>query len=383
MNFFKRGAAVLLLICVLFPIGSINAKSLGKDSSISSISASSACLIEAESGKVLYGKSPDRRLPMASTTKIMTAIVALESGVSVDSVLTVPRSAVGTEGSSAYLREGERITLESLLYCLLLSSANDAALAIAVCLCGTVEAFVEKMNGKAYELGLEDTHFENPHGLQADGHYTTARDLANLLAYAVKNEDFLRISGSYRAVISRDGGITSTLVNHNRLLRTYDGIIAGKTGYTRTSGRCLATCAERGGVRLIAVTLNAPSDWSDHARLYDFGFSAYERIYFDGICTDIPVISGVVASVSACSEPVSAVASRDRGNIECVIEAPRFIFAPIGAGECVGCVKYVLNGSVIAESPLIATEGVESESGKFDFFEWLKDLIKEFREWIK
>lgn len=374
---------MLLLICVLFPIDSANARSLGGASLISSISASSACLIDAESGKVLYGKSPDRRLPMASTTKIMTAVVALESGVSVDSVLVVPRSAVGTEGSSAYLREGEEITLESLLYCLLLSSANDAAVAIAVSLCGNVESFVERMNEKAHELGLENTHFENPHGLQADGHYTTARDLANLLAYAVKNEDFLRISGSYRAQISREGGIIGTLINHNRLLRTYDGMIAGKTGYTRTAGRCLATCAERGGVRLIAVTLNAPNDWNDHTRLYDFGFSAYERVRFESVCVDIPVISGVAASVSACSEPVSAIVSQERGDIECVIEAPRFLFAPINMGECVGRVKYVLNGSVIAESPLIAVESVEGESGKFGFLEWLKDLIKEFRKWIK
>lgn len=319
---------------------------------------------------------------MASTTKIMTAVVALELAPSLDTVVTIPHCAVGVEGSSAYLREGERMSVESLLYCLLLSSANDAAVALAASLCGEVDEFVSEMNKKAQALGLLSTHFTNPHGLHEDGHYTTARDLARLLAYAVKNEDFLRISGSYRAVVPRDGGSDSYIVNHNRLLRTCDGVIAGKTGYTRASGRCLATCAERDGVRLIAVTLNAPNDWSDHASLYDFGFSAYERVTLGGISINIPVVSGVQSTLSAHAEPVSVALARERGDIETVIEVPRFIFAPISAGECVGRVRYVMNGSTVATSPLIAEGDIACEKAPRGFFTWLKDLLKGLMEWI-
>lgn len=360
------------MICIFIaaPMGAF-----AKGSASLSVSAASACLIDAESGRLLYGKSPDRQMPMASTTKIMTAALAIELAPSLDTVVTIPHCAVGVEGSSAYLREGERMSVESLLYCLLLSSANDAALALAASLCGGVDEFVSEMNKKAQSIGLSGTHFTNPHGLHEDGHYTTARDLARLLAYAVKNEDFLRISGSYRAVIPRESG-NSYIVNHNRLLRTCESVIAGKTGYTRASGRCLATCAEREGVRLIAVTLNAPNDWSDHARLYDFGFSAYERVELGGISMDIPVVSGVESTLAAHAEPISVTLPRERGDIDVVIEAPRFIFAPISAGDCIGRVRYVLNGTTVATSPLIAEGDIACEEATHGFFSWLRDLLK-------
>lgn len=377
MKLLMRLGALMLLVCVLMP-SAASARAVGT----LSVSAVSACLIDAESGRLIYGKSPDRRLPMASTTKIMTAIVAIESGLELSSVVSVPRSAVGIEGSSAYLREGERLTLESLLYCLLLSSANDAAVAIAVSVCGSVEAFVSKMNLKAADLGMSNTHFTNPHGLHDADHYTSARDLAHLLAYAVKNADFLRISGSYRATLPREGGGVSVLTNHNRLLRTYSGVLAGKTGYTRVGGRCLATYAERDGVRLVAVTLNAPNDWADHARLYDFGFSSYEAVELECVNTTVPVISGARAEVGAVSEPISVLLPRERGDIRVIVELPRFIFAPIGTGEQIGQVRYMLGDSVIAVSPIRASDEVSEIRYTFNLLKFIEDLFWELLRWI-
>ena len=208
------------------------------------VSAESAILIEAKTGTALYEKKADERLPMASTTKIMTALVALELAPP-ETVVTVPREAVGTEGSSVYLFEGEQLTLEQLLYALLLASANDAAVAIACGTAGSVEAFAGKMNEKAASLGLRNTHFVNPHGLDDPDHYTSARDLA-VIARAALEVPLIRKAVSTQKITiphnAEDG--VRLLVNHNKLLRTYDGAIGVKTGFTKRSGRCLVSAAE-------------------------------------------------------------------------------------------------------------------------------------------
>ena len=263
-----------------------------KDVAISNISAKSSCLIEAEGGRILYSKNGTKRMPMASTTKVMTAIVAIESGIPLDTKIKVPKEAVGIEGSSVYLKQNEVVSFEMLLYALMLSSANDAAVAIAYVVSGSVDNFVALMNKKADELGLADTNFTNPHGLYDENHYTTAENLAKIMAYAMKNQDFAKITSSKNKAFAREDGTSFALSNHNRLLKAYDGVIGGKTGFTKKSGRCLVTCAERNGLKLIAVTLDAPDDWNDHAKLYDFGFANYERVYFDTQTIKMPVISG-------------------------------------------------------------------------------------------
>ena len=202
---------ILLLTSTFIP-------ALAQGNTIGSISARSACLVDADSGKLLYSKNADKRMPMASTTKVMTAIVALESKVPLDTVIKIPKAAVGIEGSSVYLKEGESIALEDLLYSLLLASANDASVAIAIAVAGSEDAFVELMNKKARELGLSNTHFSNPHGLDDKEHYTTARELAQIMAYALQNESFMTICGTYKKLLQRDSG-TRLLVNHNRLLK--------------------------------------------------------------------------------------------------------------------------------------------------------------------
>lgn len=230
-----------------------------------STSASAAVLMDADTGQVLYDQNGGRRMLIASTTKIMTALVALERASPTD-VITVKQKHM-TEGSSMYLRPGERVTVEELLYGLLLCSGNDAAEALADG-CGGTASFVRRMNGLAGELGMEDTFFENPSGLDGQAHYSTARDMARLAAYAAGNHTFVRLCSTRSVTI---GGRTMT--NHNRLLRAVPGCIGMKTGYTRAAGRTLVSAAERDGRRLVAVTLQDGNDWADHAALYDWGFA--------------------------------------------------------------------------------------------------------------
>ena len=228
------------------------------------VSAAAAVLMDADSGRLLYEKNGEKRMLIASTTKLMTALVALEQG-GLQQEITVTGGHMA-EGSSMYLRPGEKLTLETLLYGLLLCSGNDAALAVTECMGGAVP-FVARMNEKAAELGMENTHFANPNGLDDEAHYSTAVDMAKLAAAAMDDPVLRRVASTRTA---RIGG--RTLTNHNKLLSRVEGCVGLKTGYTRAAGRTLVSCAERDGVRLVAVTLQDGDDWNDHASLYEQGF---------------------------------------------------------------------------------------------------------------
>lgn len=228
------------------------------------VSAAAAVLMDADSGRLLYDKNGEKRMLIASTTKLMTALVALEQG-GLQQEITVTGGHMA-EGSSMYLRPGEKLTLETLLYGLLLCSGNDAALAVTECMGGAVP-FVARMNEKAAELGMENTHFANPNGLDDEAHYSTAEDMAKLAAAAMDDPVLRRVASTRTAHI---GG--RTLTNHNKLLSRVEGCVGLKTGYTRAAGRTLVSCAERDGVRLVAVTLQDGDDWNDHASLYEQGF---------------------------------------------------------------------------------------------------------------
>ncbi len=242
------------------------------------VSAEAACLIDARSGAVLFEKNSTARLPMASTTKIMTALVILER-LPLDMLVSVAPEAAGVEGSSIYLKAEERISVETLLYGLLLESGNDAAHALAVACAGDIPSFAALMNQKADELGLVGTHFENPHGLTADGHYTTAYELARITAEAMKNETFRTIVRTKKKLApSTDGELTRVFYNHNKMLRLYDGAVGVKTGYTKTAGRCLVTASETEGRCFIAVTLNDGNDWADHRAMLDFAAAHFDTV---------------------------------------------------------------------------------------------------------
>lgn len=351
---------------------------------IPGVSARGAVLMEADSGTVVFGQNENARLSMASTTKIMTALVALES-LPISTPVAVTAATVGVEGSSIYLTEGETLTLEDLLYALMLESANDAAETIAVAVAGDVPAFAELMNKKAAELGLTDTHFVNPHGLDAEGHYTTAKELALLARAALENPDFRRICSTERRTIPLRGNEgVRLLLNHNKLLKSYEGCIGVKTGYTKKTGRCLVSAAERDGVTLIAVTLGAPDDWRDHTAMLDYGFELYDAITLcepGFYAAAMPMISGTREYVMVeNTDMLSVVLPRNHGEIICVVERRRFDFAPVSAGEAVGRLVFYENAHngariFLGEVPLYAAYGVEGVTYKQSFWERITGLF--------
>ena len=317
--------------------------------------AAAADIVMEQSGYVLSAGNENLRLGMASTTKIMTALLAIEL-LEPEAVVTVPKEAVGIEGSSIYLIEGEQITVSDLLYGLMLESGNDAATALAIAAGGTVEHFVAMMNERAAELGLEDTHFSNPHGLSADDHYTTAYDLARLTCAALENETFAEIVSCKTKTIS-DG--KRYLSNHNRLLRSYEGCIGVKTGYTIATGRTLVTAAERDGLTLVAVTLNDRSDWADHTKLLDYGFANYESVALEGVSDmPLPVVGGIAESVSVSAPDGNVVLPKGQ-TVTRRLVMPQFIYAPVEAGDVLGYAEYYCNGERIAVEPLTAVSSVE------------------------
>lgn len=334
--------------------------------------ARAAALYEPETESFLYLKNQNERLPMASTTKILTALLALEE-LEPERIIEIPKCAVGIEGSSIYLEEGELITAESLVYATMLGSANDAAAALAVEVSGSVEEFAALMNERARELGLSDTEFKNPHGLDAEGHYTSAHDLALIAAEALKNESFKRISSTYKYTIESSHK-TRTLVNHNKLLRRISGCIGVKTGYTKKSGRSLVSAAERDGLRLIAVTIDAPDDWYDHAEMLEYGFSTLRAeilAYKNQFSYTLPVIGGDKDTVKVSNpEELKQIVSIDTPRCEVDVRLNRFLIAPIEKGAKVGKIIFKRDGIPVGELPLTAEEtvNIKEKKGFFSFF---------------
>ena len=341
------------------------------------ISARSAILIDAQSGSVIYSKDSDRELPMASTTKIMTAIVAIEQVADIHEKIKIPDAAIGVEGSSIYLCKGEVLSLEDLLYALLLASANDAATAIAIHVGGSIEGFAELMNHKARDIGLTRSHFENPHGLDNVEHYTTASDLARLTAYALKNETFKKIVSTKKKTIPFCGeDDRRLLVNHNRLLTSLDGAIGVKTGFTKKSGRCLVSAVERDGTILVAVTLNAPNDWNDHRLMHEYGYENYETVQLEEFSVRLPVISGVRTNVRCgVAEKIYRFMEKEHGEISCTVELYQFAYAPIKKGERLGTVFYTCDGEIIGEADIIAFEAVEKANQEYTIWDKIMDKI--------
>ncbi len=344
-----------------------------------STSAKASVLIEADTGDVIYAHNADERLPMASTTKIMTALVALGQR-SLDAPVTVSPLAVGVEGSSVYLSAGEALTMGDLLYALLLESANDAAAAIAIEVGGSIDGFAELMNAKARELGCVNTHFTNPHGLDDAEHYTTARELAVITRAAMGNEDFCRIVSTERHTIPMPESGVRLLINHNRLLRESEDVIGVKTGFTKRSGRCLVTAAERGGVRVIAVTLCDPDDWHDHRALLEHGLNSYVRYELAGdgaLSVAVPVTGGDGSFVTAVNaSPISITVPSGTPEPTLTLSLDRLYFAPVAKGATLGKAEwYYPDGTLAASVPMIAWGSVNALENK-TFFDRLTDILR-------
>ncbi|MEA4894782.1 MAG: D-alanyl-D-alanine carboxypeptidase family protein [Oscillospiraceae bacterium] len=317
--------------------------------------AGAAILVQTDTGRVLYSKNADSHMLIASTTKIMTALVVLGSCDPDEQVKILPEYAK-VEGSSMYLKAGEIYTVRDLLYGMLLVSGNDAATALA-CYCGgSIEGFAEMMNEKARELGLADSSFKNPHGLDADGHYSSAQDLATITCEAMKSELFAKIVSTKTYSVGEQ-----TYMNHNKLLWNYSGCLGVKTGYTIAAGRSLVSCAERDGLQLVCVTLSDPDDWNDHSKLYDWAFSTYEykRVLPMGVICELPVISGAKDSVGISASEDSRILVEKGTDISFSLELPKFVYAGIKAGDCAGRAFVKQNNTVVAEYPLNYAESVE------------------------
>ena len=337
------------------------------------VSAQSAILCTGD-GTVLFEKQSEVPLPMASITKVMTAVVAIEKNGDLARTFSVPPEAVGVEGSSVYLQAGEQVSIEMLLYSVMLESANDAATALAIATSGSEEEFVREMNSTAKRISMNSTHFCNPHGLSENEHFTTAKDYARLMAYAIKNEVFCKVISTKKAVYKKnDGTLTRVLSNHNRLLNTMPEMIGGKTGYTKASGRTLVTAAEKDGAVLICVTLNAPDDWNDHTSLYRAGFETVKTATFgeEALTCEVPVALGDSTSLSLIPEEAVTFTLSENDAIEFKITVPHVVYAPVSEGTPIGKAEFFCNGIKIGETELIASATAEKfkEKEEKGFFE--------------
>lgn len=341
---FAGTAAALLAAVLLLPVRT------------QAISAEKAYVLDTVSRRVLYEKNADSQSLIASTTKIMTALIICEQCNVLDR-MRIPKEAVGIEGSSMYLEAGEILTIQELLYGLMLASGNDAAVALAIYCGGTVEGFAELMNDKARILGLKNTHFVNPNGLDAPGHYSTARDLALLAAYAMENPIFQKTVSAKTVKVG-----DRYLKNHNKLLWQLEGADGVKTGFTKAAGRILVSSAQRSERRIVAVTIHAPDDWRDHVALLEEGFSRYRVcpiIRKGDTLGTLEVVGGEnhKVAVIAAEDFSYALASEERTQL--ALSGPGFVYAPAVEGAEAGYAYVLINGNAVGKVRTVFGRTVE------------------------
>lgn len=315
--------------------------------------------MDGQTGRVLYEKCADEQSLVASTTKIMTALLICEQ-CNVLQQVRIPKAAVGVEGSSMYLQEGEVLTVQELLYGLMLSSGNDAATALALHCSGSLEAFALRMNEKAERLGLTGTHFVNPHGLDAKEHYSTARDLAVLAAYAMQNPLFAQTVGTKSVTVG-----DRYLSNHNKLLWQLEGAEGVKTGFTKAAGRILVSSVRRNGRRLICVTIDDSNDWADHKQLYERGFSAFvvkELVQTGQIMGALQVFGGQEAEVKVIAAEGFSFALADGERIEFLLSTKEFAYAPVVCGADAGYAFICVDGKPVGKVKVVFDKTVEQKT---------------------
>lgn len=355
----NRAAALGLSLCLVGALCPV-AQAAGPE-----VSAQSAVVLTADTGTVLFEKDGHTPRPVASTTKIMTALLALEAAQEQgDPLVDITQEMVAVEGSSMGLQAGDSISLTGLAAGMLLASGNDAANAAALYLDGSLESFAARMNQRAAALGMEDTHFVTPSGLDGEdaqglGHLSTAYDMALLARAALEDQAFRQLCSSPSLAVEFAEPVKRvTYTNHNKLLTQYQGCVGVKTGFTKEAGRCLVSAAERDGALLIAVTLNAPNDWQDHTALLDYGFSQVEPYQLAGgdVRLTVPVVGSPVEVVSLRGSNGGEVTLPlgQGAQVKRVVRVPKFLYAPVEAGEQVGEICWYLEGQLLGSAPLIA-----------------------------
>lgn len=346
-------------------------------------SASSAVLMLSQTGEIIYSKNENNRRSMASTTKIMTSLIALENAQS-RIKFKVTGDMLKVEGTSMGLTDGDFVSMEDLVYGMLLQSGNDAANVTAVKIAGNCDKFAQMMNKRAKEIGMKNTNFVTPSGLDDDNHYSTAYDMALLANEAIKNATFRKICSTHSARLSYGSPpYMRTLTNHNKLLTSCEGCIGIKTGFTKKSGRCLVTACERNGVTLICVTLNDPNDWKDHKMLFDYGFSQIKPIVLDKSSYCVNVAGGLKKEVKCNMSYRPCISTLNENDYSVKLHIRPLIFAPVEKGEIVGeCVYYDKTAKEILSVPICASEGVQCNTTERkkepSFSEKLKDKLKKY-----
>ena len=353
----RRARLLLLAVMLLLPGRAWAARKEEK------ITAKAWALVEAASGRLLLGENERERRPMASTTKIMTALLVLESGEDLDTLVAVPSEAAGTEGSSMHLLAGERLSLRDLLYGLMMVSGNDAAVALAIHLEGSVEAFAARMNAKAAALGCEDTHFMNPNGLHDPNHYTSAYDLCRMAAAAMEQPFFRELANTERYATTT-GDKARIFRTKNRVLTEVKGGCGVKTGFTKKAGRCLCFAARREGMLLIGAALNAPDMWNDAERILDRGFLEYELRTFltDGQTVGAVCVAGSEkkALPAAAKEGILYPVRKDgKDEVRLDFHLAESLAAPVKPGAEAGEAILTVNGRRVRTVLLLAKEGAE------------------------
>lgn len=342
-------------------------------------SAKAAVVIDGNTGEILYSQNCDMQLPMASTTKIMTALLLCELGGDLTKEIVTTREMVTVEGSSMGLQVGDTVSYRDLLYGMMLASGNDAANTVAIAIAGSVKEFVDLMNKRAEEMGLQNTHFVTPSGLDAEEHYTTAYELAIITKEALKNTEFAKAAASEKACLCYGNPpYNRTLTNHNKLLKMYEDVVGVKTGYTKKSGRCLVSASRKDGKLVIAVTLNDGNDWADHRTLLDLGLSLIESKEYSPTeeKIDVKLTDGNKISLSV---PSALINTTQNTKVTYNINLPQFLYAPVKRGERIGSISYYCNGNIVCEKQIVTTDEKIYSQNKFRlFFEIFKSIISNF-----
>lgn len=368
----KLVCAILGVLCCLvpFPVRAADLPDTGAQAYI---------LYCPDNNEILASYHADERMKPASTTKLMTTLLTLEQAAKENKSVTFTKEMIA-EGSSMYLKLGEVVTLRDVAAGMMMSSGNDAAKAAALTLAQSEEKFAEMMNDRAGEIGMKNTHFVTASGLDDDDHYSTAYDLALLMAEGLRNSDFADLTAKKSVTVRfrEPANKVITYTNHNKLLSRYEYCVGGKTGYTMAAGRCLVTAARKDGLTLICVTLNDRSDWDDHERLYEYGFSQLSMFHsFDSaFCADVPVVGSDAGTVAVMgdSDFSAVVPADDRDKVERRVLLDNFLYAPVKRGQRVGEIEYRLGGKRIGATALNAeTDAPGQEPG--GFWQWIKGLF--------
>lgn len=375
----KRLAVIFVSFFVILCGQNASAVTEKDAEAVPELSAHAAALYCVNTGEFLIEKNSSEKMPMASTTKILTSLLTLESSAKNNKTVTFTEK-MYSEGSSMYLKNGYKLLLSDLATGMMTVSGNDAANAAAVSIAGSIENFSVLMNKKAEEIGMTNSHFVTPSGLDDENHYSTAEDMSKLMAYAMKNKSFAKLTSLKNAQVDfiNPKDMRITYGNHNRLLSLYKYCTGGKTGFTKKAGRCLVTSAEKDGITLVAVTLSAPNDWNDHIKMYDYGFSCLTSVPANSRSFNVKLTGSSIDTVTAtpCNAENIIVKKGEEEKIKTTVHLPMFVYAPVKKGQVLGSIEYKIKGKTIAEREIVSQMHCDYIEDDKDFFDNIKSFFK-------